>query len=170
MSFSLHDDPAPRRLQSSTSLGLLILRLGLGGYLLTHGLGKLQMVLAGAYDQFGDPIGLGSVASLLLVTFAELVCSSLVIIGLATRFAAVPVVVVMAVAASVAHGADPWTMEQGYRLFMSGEAESWASKQPALMFLVGFLTLIFTGAGRYSLDAPIAARLARRRAERRGRR
>ncbi len=42
------------------SLGLLVLRLGTGGYMLTHGWGKLQMVLAGDFDKFGDPIGLGS--------------------------------------------------------------------------------------------------------------
>lgn len=158
MRSSLHDDPAAGRPRSSTSLGLLILRLGLGGYLLTHGWGKLEMVLAGAYDQFGDPIGLGNVASLLLVTFAELVCAFLVTIGLATRFAAVPVVVVMTVAAFVAHGGDPWTMAGGYVLFTSGAAESWASKQPALMFLVAFLALAFTGAGRYSIDGWIAGR------------
>lgn len=158
MSSSLHDDPEARRPQRSTSIGLLILRLGLGGYLLTHGWGKLQMVLAGAYDQFGDPIGLGNVASLLLVTFAEFVCAFLVMIGLATRFAAVPVVVVMAVAAFVAHGGDPWTMAGGYELFTSGASESWASRQPALMFLVGFLALAFTGAGRYSVDGWIAGR------------
>lgn len=146
---------------TAPSIGLLILRLGMGGYLATHGWGKLQMVLAGSFDQFGDPIGLGSTASLTLVTFAEFVCAFLVMIGLGTRFAAVPVVVAMAVAAFVAHGADPWTMEGGYLLFTSGASESWASKEPALLFLVPFLALIFTGAGRYSIDHLIGG--ARRR-------
>lgn len=153
-----------RRLDdTATSIGLLILRLGIGGYLATHGWGKVQMVLAGSYDQFGDPIGLGAPASLVLVTFAEFVCAILVMIGLGTRFAAVPPVIAMAVAAFVAHGGDPWTMEGGYILFTSGASESWASKEPAFLFLVPFLALIFTGAGRFSLDHLIG-RGRRRRA------
>lgn len=151
----------PRRQDVALSAGLLILRLGVAGYLATHGWGKLQMVLAGQYEMMGDPIGLGPTASLLLITFAEFVCSLLVIVGLATRFAAVPVVIGMAVAAFVAHGGDPWTAGAGYELFTSGAAESWASKEPALIFLVVFLALVFTGAGRYSLDHLIAE--ARRR-------
>lgn len=153
----------PRRSDAPTSIGLLILRLGIGGYLATHGWGKVQMVLAGSFDQFGDPIGLGSAASLVLVTIAEFVCAILVMIGLGTRFAAVPTVIAMAVAAFVAHGGDPWTMGGGYVLFTSGAAESWASKEPALLFLVAFLALIFTGAGRFSVDHLIG-RGRRRRA------
>jgi putative oxidoreductase len=146
----------PRR--DLTSIGLLILRLGLGGFLAAHGWAKVQMVMGGEFEAFGDPIGLGSTASLLLVTFAEFVCSLLVLAGLATRVAAVPVVITMGVAAFVAHGGDPWTMGRGAELFMSGAAQSWASKQPALMFLIAFLALIFTGAGRYSVDGLLRRR------------
>jgi putative oxidoreductase len=142
-----------RRQDLSTSIGLLILRLGTGGYLATHGWGKLQMVLAGDFAKFGDPIGLGSGLSLVLVMFAEFICALAVVFGAATRLAAAPVVISMGVAASVAHGADPWTMEQGYKLFMSGAAKSWASKEPALLYLVPFLALVFTGPGRFSIDA-----------------
>lgn len=145
-----------RRQETALSFGLLILRLGIGGFLATHGWGKVQMVLAGSFDQFGDPVGLGNVASLYLVAFAEFVCAILVMIGLGTRFAAVPPVIAMAVAAFVAHAADPWTMEGGYVLFTSGASESWASKEPALLFLIPFLALIFTGAGRFSADHLIA--------------
>ena len=147
-----------QRQDLTTSIGLLVLRLGMGGYLATHGWGKLQMVLAGRFDQFGDPIGLGAGPSLVLVMIAEFFCALLVAVGLATRYAAVPPVIAMAVAALVVHGADPWTMGKAAELFMSGTAESWASKEPALMFLVAFLALIFTGAGRYSLDALIGRR------------
>jgi putative oxidoreductase len=148
----------PRRQDLANSIGLLVLRLGLGGYLVTHGWGKLQMLLAGNFAQFGDPIGLGATPSLVLVMFAEFVCALLVVIGLATRFAAVPVVIAMGVAAFVAHGSDPWTMEQGARLFMEGKAQFWGSKQPALMFLFAFLALIFTGAGRLSVDGLLRSR------------
>lgn len=141
-----------------SSVGLLILRLGFGGYLMTHGWGKLQMMLQGQWSAMGDPIGIGSTASLTLVTFAEFVCAILVMIGLGTRLASIPVVIAMGVAAFVAHGADPWTMATAAMRFFAGESQSWASKQPALMFLIAFLGLVFTGAGRFSLDHLIAAR------------
>lgn len=140
------------------SIGLLVLRLGIGGYMLTHGWGKLQMALAGNFGKFGDPIGLGSGTSLVLVTMSEFFCALLVILGFATRFAAVPIVFGMAVAAFVVHGGDPWTMGQGAALFIAGKAKSWASKEPALLFLVPFFALIFTGAGRISIDELIRKR------------
>lgn len=148
------------------SFGLLILRMGVGGYMLTHGWGKLQMVVAGDFDKFGDPIGLGSGLSLVLMTMAEFFCALLVMIGCATRFAAAPIVFGMAVAAFVAHANDPWTMGQGAALFMAGTSKSWASKEPALLFLVPFLALIFTGAGAFSIDGLIASRWRERRARR----
>lgn len=135
------------------SVGLLILRVGVGGYMLTHGWGKVGMVRAGA--AFGDPIGIGDAASLYLATFAEFVCAALIVFGLATRFAAVPLVVNMAVAAFVAHRADPWTMEQAAKLFMEGKSQFPASKEFALLYLIPFLTLLFTGAGAFSLDGLI---------------
>lgn len=137
------------------SIGLLILRVGVGGFMLTHGWGKLKMLMAGDFAQFGDPIGLGPQASLVLVVGAEFFGALLVVLGLATRFAALTVVVAMAVAAFVAHAADPWSMETAAMQFMSGASKSWASKEPALLYLIPFLALVFTGAGRVSLDAVI---------------
>ncbi|MEP0845010.1 MAG: DoxX family protein [Phycisphaerae bacterium] len=146
-----------------TSFGLLILRLGVGGYMATHGWGKVRMLIAGDFSGMGDPIGLGNALSLLLVTMAEFLCALLVMVGLATRLAAVPVVFAMGVAAFVAHGADPWSMEKAAKLFMSGAASSWASKEPALLFLVPFLALVFTGAGRLSVDGWLWPRWRERR-------
>lgn len=146
--------------------GLSILRIGLGVYMLTHGWGKLQMLLNGQFEQFGDPLGLGSGLSLFLITFAEFFCALAVVLGLGTRFAALVLVVAMGVAALVAHGGDPWTMGEAARLFRAGEAQSWASKEPALLYLVGFLSLVFTGAGRFSIDAVIVHFRSKRQAAR----
>jgi putative oxidoreductase len=157
-----------RRQDLMNSIGLLILRLGVGGYMLTHGWGKLQMMLAGDFDKFGDPIGLGSGPSLLLVVTAEFLGALLVMLGLATRLGAALVVVTMAVAAFVAHRGDPWTMEQAFKLFMSGETKFPLSKEPALLFLFPFLALVFTGPGKLSLDALIWPRWRERRARRQG--
>lgn len=152
-----------RRHDLTTSVGLLILRLGIGGYMLTHGWGKVQMLLAGDFDKFDDPIGLGNTLSLVLVVTAEFLGALLVMLGAATRFAAATVVIAMTVAALVAHGSDPWTMGEGYRLFMSGESKSWASKEPALLYLIPFLALVFTGAGRFSIDGLFTSRWRERR-------
>ncbi len=150
-----------RRQDTLTSVGLLLLRLGMGGYLLTHGLSKLRMLQSGA--EFGDPIGIGSQASLLLSTSAEFLCAILVMVGLGTRLAAIVVAINMAVAAFVAHAADPWTMESAAMAFMSGASKSWGSKEPALLYLLGFLPLVFTGPGRFSLDHLVMGRWRGRR-------
>ncbi len=147
-----------RREDLSMSIGLLILRLGVGSYLLSHGVGKLRMLLAGDFTTLGNPIGIGPVPSLVLVTFAEFLCSLLVIVGLGTRFAAIPVVISMAVAAFVAHAKDPWSSETAAMAFFSGQSKVWFSKEPALIFLVVFLALAFTGAGAISLDGLIGRR------------
>ncbi len=149
----------------AASIGLLILRLGIGGYLVTHGWGKLHMLLAGGAARFGDPIGLGSTLSLALVTVSEFLCALLIIPGLATRFAAIPVVVSMSVAAFVVHAGDPWTMDTAAKAFFGGASKTWFSKEPALLYLIPFLSLAFTGGGRLSLDALIASRRNRRRAK-----
>lgn len=146
------------RQDMTTSIGLLILRLGIGGYMLTHGWGKVQLALAGGFDKFGDPIGLGSPLSLVLMVGAEFVCALAVMLGVATRFVAAPVVFGMGVAAFVVHAADPWTIGEGARRFTAGAAKSWASREPALLYLVPFLALIFTGAGRFSIDGLAGSR------------
>lgn len=147
-----------QRKEMAASIGLLILRIGIGGYLITHGWGKLQMLLAGGADKFGDPIGLGSTLSLALVTTSEFICALLIILGLGTRIAAVPVVISMSVAAFVVHAKDPWTMEAAANAFFSGASKTWFSKEPALLYLIPFLSLVFTGGGRLSLDGLIAMR------------
>ncbi|MCA1734513.1 MAG: hypothetical protein LC732_13070 [Acidobacteria bacterium] len=49
-------------------------------------------------------------------------------------------------------------MTEAAMRYFSGASQSWGSKQPALTFLIVFLALVFTGAGRFSLDALIASR------------
>lgn len=122
------------------------------------------MLLAGEAARFGDPIGLGSTLSLSLVTASEFFCAVLILLGLATRLAAVPVVITMFVAAFVVHARDPWTMETAARAFMAGTSKTWFAKEPALLYLVPFLSLVFTGGGNLSLDGLIASGKNHRRA------
>ncbi len=116
------------------NLGLLLLRLSAGGFMLTHGYPKLQRLVAGEM-RFGDPLGLGPEVSLVLAVFAEFFCAVLVMLGLGTRWATIPLIVTMAVAAFIAHGADPF-----------------GRKELALLYLVSFVLLLLTGGGKFSLD------------------
>jgi putative oxidoreductase len=134
------------------SLGLLILRLGVGGYMLTHGWPKFRMLLDGNFAIVGDPIGIGATASSVLIVFAEFVCAAMVVVGLLTRLAAAPLVIAMLVAALVAHSKDPWTVGEAYRLFSEGRTQFPASKQGALLYAIAFAALALTGPGMISLD------------------
>jgi putative oxidoreductase len=121
-----------------TSIGLLILRVGTGAMLASlHGWSKLSGFGA-LRESFPDPIGLGSTASLTLATGAEFFCALLIVLGLFTRLAAIPLVINMAVAAFVVLGGAPW-----------------AKKELALLYLVPFVTLLLLGGGRLSLDTLI---------------
>lgn len=128
--------------RSLADLWLLLLRLGVGGFMLTHGFPKLQKLLEGGEIQFMDFMGLGTTASLALVVFAEAFCSVLLILGLSTRLASLVLVITMGVAAFMAHGADPF-----------------AKKEMALLYLLIYLTLLVFGPGKYALDSLLAGKV-----------
>ena len=90
---------------------LLFLRLFIGGMMLSHGWTKLATfsVLSAT---FPDPLGVGSTLSLLLILFAEVGCSCLLIFGLMTRLAALPLMFGMLMAFFVIHGADPFAVRE----------------------------------------------------------
>jgi putative oxidoreductase len=123
--------------EPSLSLGLLIFRLALGGLMLNHGFDKLTH-----FDKylamFQDPIGLGKSISFGLLVFAEFFCALLVLVGLLTRLACIPLIIGMSVALFKAH--------KGH-IFSDGEM--------AALYLFGYIALLFTGPGKYSLDKMI---------------
>lgn len=115
--------------------GLLILRLFVGlTMLISHGWGKLSNFGAMS-TKFPDLIGLGSQVSLSLAVFSEVFCSIFIILGLLTRWVSVPLLITMAVAFFVVHGNDPFK-----------------SKELAFMYMGIYGTLVFTGAGEFSVD------------------
>ena len=150
-----------RRQGILTSVGLLVLRAGVGAYLMTHGLPKVLQAAGGRFDEFADPIGMGRTLSLLGAAGAEFFCALLVVLGLLTRVAAVPIAFTMGVAAFVVLGAEPYTSTS------AANAAAAANKELALLYLVATATLVFTGPGWFSLDALAYPYLGRRRAERR---
>jgi putative oxidoreductase len=76
-----------------------------------------------------------------MTIFAEVVCAVLLAMGLFTRFAAAVLTILMAVAFFVVHSSA-----------LSGPA----SGEMAFIYLGGFVTLLLTGAGRFSLDAKLS--------------
>lgn len=121
---------------ATIDLGLLIFRIFFGITMaLAHGLPKLQR-FSEIQSTFPDPMGIGSPASLALAIFAELACSFAVAAGLFFRLALVPLLITMFVAAFVIHGQDPFQKQE-----------------LALAYLAAYLGLVFSGAGRYSVDA-----------------
>lgn len=118
------------------SLAILFLRVGVGTLMLVgHGWDKLARFTE-RLATFPDPLGIGVGFSLSLAIFAEVFCSLALILGVATRFAAVPLLVTMLVAASVIHAGDPWR-----------------EKELAVLYAVAFFVLIVTGGGEYAMDA-----------------
>lgn len=114
---------------------LLLIRIAVAAFMLTHGYPKLMKLLAGGEIQFADPFGLGMTFSLVLAVFAEFFCSILVGFGIGTRLATIPLIITMSVAAFIAHGADPF-----------------GKKELALLYIVIFIFLLFTGSGKFSVD------------------
>lgn len=121
---------------------LLIVRIAVAAFMLTHGYPKLMKLLAGGEIQFANPFGLGMYFSLVLAVFAEFFCSILVGLGIGTRLAAIPLIITMSVAAFIAHGSDPF-----------------GRKELALLYLVVFVFLLFTGSGKFSVDYFISKKL-----------
>lgn len=117
------------------SAGLLLLRVGVSIFMiLLHGWPKLSNYLQGKTDFF-DPFGLGSEFSLLLAIFAEVICSLLLIAGICTRLAVVPLAVTMMVAA-----------------FLFNAGQELIVKERGIIYLMLYLFFLLVGPGKYSVD------------------
>ena len=68
--------------------GLLLWRVALSSFFLTHGLSKWERLFADEI-KFADPIGMGPEVSLFLVVVAEVFAPLFVIMGFKTRWASV---------------------------------------------------------------------------------
>lgn len=127
---------------TNLNLASLILRLVGGGFMFyQHGGGKFLKFFSDQKIEFADPFGIGSTATLALVVFAEAVCSILVVLGLMTRYALIPLIFTMIYAGFVVHLQD-----------------AFGDKELALMYLAIYFALLLIGPGRYSLDRIIRKR------------
>jgi putative oxidoreductase len=108
--------------------------------MLKYGMDKLTGFnnIKGMDQLFGSPI------DAVLVVFAEFFCSIFLILGLFTRFALLPLLITMCVAFFKVH----------HYLIFTAKCED--SGQVALLFLIGYGTLLLTGPGKFSIDRMIA--------------
>jgi putative oxidoreductase len=118
----------------TANISLLIFRVIICSLMLKHGIEKLRnFEMISPY--FPDPLGVGSMNSLLMILFAEVGCSILIMLGMLTRLATLPLIFGMSIAAFMIHEQDPFAM-----------------KELALMYLGPFIVLLISGPGKYSID------------------
>ena len=123
---------------TSFNIALLLTRLVFGSTMMViHGYQKL-IHFAETKNDFFNFLGLGSTVTLSLVVFAEFFCAAFIILGLFTRFAAIPLCIAMGYACFVAHHGE---------IFAKGEA--------SLQFLTAFFLILLCGPGKYSVDGMI---------------
>ncbi|MGN6417315.1 MAG: DoxX family protein [Pseudobacter sp.] len=118
----------------SFNFATLLMRLVFGVLMINHGYQKL-MHFSAIKPKFMSVFGIGQGPTLGLVVFAEVICAALVVIGLFTRFAAIPVIIVLCVALFSAH-----------KGLIFGEGEM------AALFLGGYLAILIVGPGKISVD------------------
>ncbi len=117
-----------------TDLGLLLLRLILGGFFFWHGYDALAH-----YDQYlamsKSMIGLGAKFEFDLVVYSYLVCGAFIVLGFLTRLSVIPIFIAMGVAVFVAHKGQPVSQKE----------------LPTVYWLLCVVVFIF-GSGRFSVD------------------
>ena len=115
------------------SIILLAVRVFFGVLFFIHGVDKMMNFTA-LSESFPSVLGFGSYMSLMVAIFCEFCCSLFLIAGLLQRLILIPMIISMGVAFFDVHDA----------LLPGGEL--------ALIYLVIFIILYFTGPGRYSID------------------
>jgi putative oxidoreductase len=131
------DIPNLRFIPSSKDSALLVMRVGLGiSLFLKHGLEKLTGY-SHMVTHFPNPIGIGAHASLAYALLSDGICSVLVVLGLVTRWAALVIFVNLAVVFTLVHH---------MAFFSQGHVEL------VFAYIVGFLSILIAGPGRFSLD------------------
>ncbi len=122
------------RSENIVDISILLLRIGIAAFMLTHGLPKLQ-ALSNDPVQFPGVLGMSPSLSLGLTVFAEVICSVFILLGFGTRLAVIPLIITMLVAVFYVHASDPF-----------------AKQEMGLLYFLTYVSLLLTGAGKYSAD------------------
>ena len=125
----------------------LLIRLMVGAVFLSEGIQKFLFVADVGAGRF-EKIGFSSPeATAQLVACFEIACGCLVLLGLLTRIAVIPLIVIMLVA--IASTKIPILQEKGFWKMAHDARTDWA-------MLLGSLYLLLVGAGRLSCDARLS--------------
>ena len=132
-----------RILQSSDRATILLIRLMVGAVFLSEGIQKFLFPAlrgAGRFEKIGlpSPEFLGS-----FVGFFEILSGGVILLGLFTRLAAVPTLIIMLVAIVTTKGEV--LANEGFWPMMHGSRTDWA-------MLLGSIYLIIEGGGKWSVD------------------
>ncbi len=120
------------------NFSMLLLRVIFGLLILIkHGYDKLINFSTLQY-KFYNFFHIGTRASLTLAIFAEFFCGLFIVLGLFTRLAVIPLIITMLVA-----------------IFGAGAGKPIIESELALLYLGAFITLLFCGPGRVSIDGMI---------------
>ena len=122
---------------------IILIRLMVGVVFLSEGVQKFlfaEKVGAGRFQKIGlpNPQALGSI-----VGSFEIICGLLLLLGLLTRLATLPLIIIMLVA--MATTKYPILMESGFWEMMHAGRTDWA-------MLLGSIFLLINGAGKWSGD------------------
>ena len=124
-------------LPQNYDMALLVLRVWIGFSLFVqHGVSKIANFSAMG-EHFPNPVGIGPHWSLVLALISDAVCSVLLILGFAARWAALYIVVVLGAAFALVH-----------HFALSGPQ----SGELAYVYAGVALTIFLAGPGRYSMD------------------
>jgi putative oxidoreductase len=119
---------------------------------------------------FADVLGTGRFAKIGIpypdvmgpfVGAVEIVCGSLIILGLLTRLAAIPLIIIMIVALvstklPILLGHDVWIFHLAQDIKRTGFWSMMHEARADLTMLLGCVYLLIVGAGRWSLDVLLA--------------
>jgi putative oxidoreductase len=151
-----------RRLMTTTApASLILIRIAVGGVFLSEGIQKFLFpneLGVGRFIKIGIPAPevMGP-----FVGIVETVCGSLIILGLLTRLAAIPLIIDMCVA--LVSTKLPILLGHGFWRFSLGKLSSygfWSMAHEArtdFAMLLGSVFLLIAGAGAWSLDARLAS-------------
>lgn len=134
-------------LNTDNSKTTILIRLMVGAVFLSEGIQKFLFpdeLGAGRFAKIGlpSPEFLGSFVG----TF-EILCGALVLIGLITRFASIPLIIIMLVA--IATTKAEVLADKGFWEMLHGSRTDWA-------MLLGSIFLLINGGGLWSLDKRMA--------------
>jgi len=130
------------------SLGIVLIRVVVGILMAFYGYEKLihfdEMAASDFWAKNVSFLGMTGKTPLALTIFAEFFCSLLLIFGLLTRLALIPLLICMGyIVAVVAQFSIIESSDHGSNL------------NSGFIYFIIYLGLFFTGAGKYSLDAII---------------